>query len=630
MKKIYLSICALAVSLSSIAQEANVFVTPSLANEKMQINDLSKEETSINNSSSSMLAPAPFWTNNFDTPTDWVLDNNGQTSPNGWTIDAVADGWWSSNGITSTSGGNFAELTNGDPTASTQMLNVVYTMTLANSIDVLSLAGTDNVTLEFEEFGARFNDLQEVQVSTDGINFVTVGNNLGYSVLSQSGGSPYSNPETRSINIKPYIAGNASSVWIRFSWTTNYPNSATNPNVWIAYGWYIDDVQLITTPNYVMEAVDANHGGWNIGYQNTDGFGMDYTMKPLNQSAANPYLFELIAANHGAQTLEGAKLNVEVKNSSNQVVFTDESDTVHLNPLDTVVFLANNSFDPAAVGGYTINIWGSADSLPTTSVQSFEVAITDDVYARDAGSPSGSNRVARTCDGFESGNIFDMYAADDLTAVSAYIADYSVAGSSVYATVYEVDTTSSPWSYIMLDNTSDYTLQTQDIDNWVTINFDQPVSLVPGHYMVTVGGYMHPTDTFGISTSGPAEVGMSRIMSPNGGCPNYTAGTWYWMSTTPMVRMNFDPALISNINESNAEQSLFNVFPNPSNGEFVIELNKADNYTLTVNNILGQVVYTSLINEVSTNINLSNLEKGIYTIELKNNNKSFVEKVIIE
>jgi hypothetical protein len=33
------------------------------------------------------------------------------------------------------------------------------------------------------EFGARFYDLQEVQVSMDGTNFVTVGDNMSYSQL---------------------------------------------------------------------------------------------------------------------------------------------------------------------------------------------------------------------------------------------------------------------------------------------------------------------------------------------------------------------------------------------------------------------------------------------------------------
>ena len=93
------------------------------------------------------------WSDDFSDETTWVLDNSGQQGIEyGWNINAVSDGWYSTNGISSTSGGNYAELVNGDPFAETQALDVVYTMTTANPIDVIALAGTNEVTLEFEQF----------------------------------------------------------------------------------------------------------------------------------------------------------------------------------------------------------------------------------------------------------------------------------------------------------------------------------------------------------------------------------------------------------------------------------------------------------------------------------------------
>ena len=224
MKKILLSACAILVASAIFAQSKMAELPNTIATEFTT-------EVAVGNPvliplNSAVAPPPPFWVNNFDVPSDWTLDNNGQGAPNGWTIDAVNDGWWSTGGITSTSGGNFAELTNGDASAGTQVVNVTYTMTSANSIDVMSLAGTDAVMLSFEEFGARFNDLQEVQISTDGINFTTVADNLSYTVLSQSGGSAYANPASRIVNIQSAISNNPSTVWIRFSWTTNFPTMA--------------------------------------------------------------------------------------------------------------------------------------------------------------------------------------------------------------------------------------------------------------------------------------------------------------------------------------------------------------------------------------------------------------------
>ena len=151
-------------------------------------------------------------------------------------------------------------------------------------IDIGAAIGSPNAMLSFEEFGARFNDLQEVQISLDGTTFTTIADNLNYSVLSQSGGAAYDNPTAREITLAPYIQANTSSVWVRFSWTTNYPNSSTNPNVWIAYGWYIDDVKVYESPANSISMTEEVMGGWWVNYLNTGGLGQDYTFNPIVSS----------------------------------------------------------------------------------------------------------------------------------------------------------------------------------------------------------------------------------------------------------------------------------------------------------------------------------------------------------
>ena len=129
------------------------------------------------------------WSDDFSTPANWTIDNSGQSGVEfGWNINNSSEGWWSANGINSTSGGNSAELVNGDAQAGTQALGVTYTLTTAQPIDIAALGGNNQVSLQFEQYGARFNDLQEIQISTDGITFTTVGNNLDKPVLSAAGG----------------------------------------------------------------------------------------------------------------------------------------------------------------------------------------------------------------------------------------------------------------------------------------------------------------------------------------------------------------------------------------------------------------------------------------------------------
>ena len=46
--------------------------------------------------------------------------------------------------------------------------------------------------------------------------------------------------------------------------------------------------------------------------------------------------------------------------------------------------------------------------------------------------------------------------------------------------------------------------------------------------------------------------------------------------------------------------------------------------------MLGQTVYSSSINTSSTIVDLTSFDKGIYTIELKNNNTTYTEKVVVD
>ena len=69
---------------------------------------------------------------------------------------------------------------------------------------------------------------------------------------------------------------------------------------------------------------------------------------------------------------------------------------------------------------------------------------------------------------------------------------------------------------------------------------------------------------------------------------------------------------------------------NPTNGIFTIELEANKKYDVTVNNAIGQTVILTTIRGMNTTIDLSNFGKGVYTVELKNNSSTYVEKVIVE
>lgn len=85
-----------------------------------------------------------------------------------------------------------------------------------------------------------------------------------------------------------------------------------------------------------------------------------------------------------------------------------------------------------------------------------------------------------------------------------------------------------------------------------------------------------------------------------------------------------DVSGIKNINK----QVGFKVYPNPANDIITVSLNHSANYVLELSDISGRVVYSSNMVNTKT-IDVSNLQKGNYFIRLKNENQSFIEKIVI-
>jgi hypothetical protein len=638
MKKIYISVCALAISLSSVAQVASQAIDAiGYSKNFHQAEFIDINEVITPNNSSSSIPVNIIWESDFSDPNDWVVDNNGQNGGAwGWSIDATNDSWYFNNPVSSTSGGNYAEVSNGDPFAGTQALNVTYNLTMAQPIDVGAAIGSSDAVLSFEEYGARFNDLQAVQVSTDGVNFITIADNLAYQVLAQAGGSAYPNPSLREIQLSQYIQSNTSTVWIRFSWTTNFPTQATNPNVWVTYGWYIDDVKIYEAPANAISMTEEVIGGWWVEYLNTGGIGQDYTFNPISQATANPYAFEAVISNEGTVS-QDIIMYAEVFDGGGNSVFNTSSNVLSLPPATQDTFSCTSLFTPANTGIYEIKMWSVADSLGNGSVYTYsDTALKssvvtgpgtqwNNIYGKDYNQDFGYRYLNDLTYGYESASTYHMYADEVLYSINAQISDWSVAGAKVYAVLYEEDPISG--TPILIDQSDDYDIQSGDLGNWITIPFNNSIDLLNGtSYRISIGSYVHPTDSVGVNAS----IGNGSYSSQSWFDKDNSNPTWYSTSFIPMLRMNFDPSTISAV--ADVKQTVFNTFPNPTNGIFTIELEANKKYDVTVNNVIGQTVYsgTTSSDGLETEIDLSNFGKGVYTVELKNNNSAYVEKVILE
>jgi hypothetical protein len=557
------------------------------------------------------------WEDNFNTPSTWVLNNSGQTAANfGWNINNTSQGWWSTAGITATggSGGNNAELSNGDASIGDQALDVTYTMTTAQPIDIVSLGGSNQVSLTFRQYGARFNDLQEIQMSTDGSTWITIGDNLDKTVLSASGGSAYPNADTKTINLGTILSANPAPIYIRFSWTTNYPDQATNANVWIAYGWYIDDVKLVTNSTNDLSVTSSTWGS----------VGLNYAQIPITQIA--PIDFSAKVFNGGV-------------NSQANVVYTVTSGTysgtsasVNIASLDTATLEIVTPFTPAStLGNVVVTSAISSDSLDdlpsNNTISNISFAITNSIYARDKGTTAAnsySGSQSNGDDGFEAGNLFDIFQNQSCKAINVRLlggTTGTVVGTEIYAKLYELD---AAGDFAYITESAVLIVAANDLNTNLVMELNDLVNLEAGKtYLAVVGAF---GTGLKISNSGTTDPQTSFFL-------DLLDGTWYYTTSTPVVRLNFDPTI--GINENSTEISGVSIYPNPSPSSVNLEMNIANpsEVSIQVTDLSGKVVATQNLGFLplgknQTTIQSASFNNGLYYVTISSNGTSVTKKFI--
>ncbi len=89
------------------------------------------------------------------------------------------------------------------------------------------------------------------------------------------------------------------------------------------------------------------------------------------------------------------------------------------------------------------------------------------------------------------------------------------------------------------------------------------------------------------------------------------------------------------INELDNNKGTLSIYPNPNSGNFNLKLDNfkgEDTYTITVMNILGQVVHEEVVtmNNGVKSFSLSNLDKGMYLMNISSKNINTVERITIK
>jgi hypothetical protein len=137
---------------------------------------------------------------------------------------------------------------------------------------------------------------------------------------------------------------------------------------------------------------------------------------------------------------------------------------------------------------------------------------------------------------------------------------------------------------------------------------------------ITANGANTYTWSGGINTN-------SIAVSPSVSTTYSATGT----STDGCVGSNTLQVIVSQCTSINiiASKTEFKVYPNPNNGEFTIELTNINNSNITITNVLGQIIKTQKA-ELMNQIDLNLFDKGIYFINVMENNQSVYRSSIIK
>ncbi|MCH2224036.1 MAG: T9SS type A sorting domain-containing protein [Crocinitomicaceae bacterium] len=469
----------------------------------------------------------------------------------------------------------------------------------------IDLSGQPNVTLEFEQNYRTYLDQRYVEVSGDG---GTTWTQFTVTDGTETGGTNVAN--TFSVDISA-VAGGQSDVRIKFLYIGSW-----------GWHWAVDDILIKTT-----EPFDLRADGYVWGVTGSWGPRLPYYNTPTAQ--IQPIEFCGIASNIGLNDVTDATYAIDINGGT----FVDASAPSALvaGTFDTIC--SANTFTPAGVATFVMNHGidtpGNTDTdLTNNAHDALTFDVVDYIYARDYVAAGDQGGTYNQGDGFESGNIYDIFADADLQGIQVVIDANAVAGALIYGKLYEID---AAGDFIQVTQSAYYTLTAADLGNPIDLTFvTGAYPLTAGQsYLVTVGsdGDGGLTNDLVISASGSSEPQTTFYWDA-------TQSTWFYSTTTSAVRMNFDPILsVDNVENVSG----LNVYPNPAIDETTVSfaLNNASDVNVTVTNLAGQEVYTNALGNVAAgtsevSINTAELSNGVYLVNVVVDGAASTQKLIIK
>ena len=146
---------------------------------------------------------------------------------------------------------------------------------------------------------------------------------------------------------------------------------------------------------------------------------------------------------------------------------------------------------------------------------------------------------------------------------------------------------------------------------------------------------LYPTHTYSAAGTYSTCVTVSVSCGTITATYCYVAGIFRSSESNDMITVNIRQAVPTGIQNQTKAEDLINIYPNPSNGEFVLELTASakelKGNTVLIYNIMGEKVFEQqLLTNSKQTIDVSNLANGTYLINVSSESGSFHKKIIIQ
>lgn len=466
--------------------------------------------------------------------------------------------------------------------------------------------------------------------------------------------------------ISDYIVDDPTNVVLRFSWVSTTADA--NGQYDNTYFWMIDDIEISNVPPHSLEFVALPNGApaHDVIFGG-DGANSKHGIMADGQSTNIGMDGNIL--NYGTITQTDVKLEVKILDDQDNVVTTLTSATggtiAEDDTLDFNTAFTSGTFDPTVPGPGVYRFIYSATS-DSSGVAGFEVQSdtftfvnTDNtLHSIDWNAFSnnhGTNELGDDGSAMASRLFFPNPNLDTnnfvyLESIDVRFSTQSTAGGEVLMEIQDtsIDLTTGFNNGPLFSKTFDVTnamvgsTGTFDIRDSVWNAWTQTYDKF-GHELDANNSYYIVAYLFSNAGASPVQLANDQTFpQPSFASIMYDVAQARWFTgylnsltfNAPWLRARIADTPPANIGLNENTAFDFDVYPNPVLGSEVnVQLSEGGAYSLELVNTVGQLVKTQDINvngNETTTINVSDLAKGVYVLNIKGGNVSESVKITIK